>query len=234
MYSFLTYIISLPQAHNRLATVFNTLPSSFSGKNIKVFPAIDGTKVSLPDWWISTPGRYGCYNSHMQILQEIVDKNLENTLILEDDAIFVKDFDDIFKRSFTELPEDWDQFYLGGNHTYIPKQINHNLLKGQSIINTHAYMIKNAESAQKILSFFPNVFIDNCFSDKYHIDMAYAYLHIKSLINAYSTVPFIVGQDSDSISYCNNTPKKRPMLFNHRKLELIQKGVLDIKPTGVN
>lgn len=205
MYDFPVYIISLPAAKNRLDKVFLTLPKTFSGKNIHIFDAVDGSKVEIPSWWKTNAGRYGCHASHMSILETIVEKDLKNVLILEDDVHFTNNFDEIFSQSFPLLPPDWDQFYLGGSHQYNPTLINNYVYKADGLLATHAYMIKDKQSAKKILSYFPDVYINHMYlNSDYQIDQAYAYLHIKSLINVYTPNIFIVGQFPDNVSYCDN------------------------------
>lgn len=217
MHDFPVYIISLPVAKNRLEKVFSTLPKTFSGKNIHIFDAVDGSKAQIPSWWKTSPGRYGCHASHMSILQTIVDKDLKNVLILEDDVFFADNFNEVFSKSFSALPPDWDQFYLGGVHQYNPVLINEYVYRADGIIGTHAYMIKDKHSAKKILSYFPNVYINHMYlNSDYQIDQAYAYLHIKSLINVYASYLFIIGQFADNISYCDNYEHGRQTskLFN--------------------
>ncbi|KAM8933898.1 inactive glycosyltransferase 25 family member 3 [Pelodytes ibericus] len=63
-----------------------------------------------------TKGEVGCFLSHFQIWKEIVDQQLDATLVLEDDVRFGS----FFKRKMTRLMEDvrraeldWDLIYIG-------------------------------------------------------------------------------------------------------------------------
>ena len=66
--------------------------SAVDGKAIGISPMIAGTM------------------SHVEVLKKYRDQKI---LILEDDAYFVKDFNEKFEIVMQTLPDDWDIFYLG-------------------------------------------------------------------------------------------------------------------------
>ena len=57
-----------------------------------VFRAIDGEKVGVPRYWQTGSGSYGCLRSHVSILERAIQDDLDLILVIEDDAIFPKDF----------------------------------------------------------------------------------------------------------------------------------------------
>jgi len=61
--------------------------------------------------------RVGCLLSHLKALKKAYDDNLDNILILEDDAVV---FPDILNKTF-EIPDNTDIFYFGGTFKHIKK-----------------------------------------------------------------------------------------------------------------
>jgi hypothetical protein len=200
------YVISLKRRQYRLTNFFNTIPSNiFDPKKICIFDAVDGLQENPPEWWNGGRGAYGCKLSHSKIWQEIIDNNYQNTIIFEDDAIFCENFTALFYNFITNIPDDWDQAYLGGQHLNPTTRINDFVVLGANINRTHAYMIKNRDSAAKIMNNLSEdqLWISNL---KYnmHVDHALGYLHKNKLIKAYASDPFLVGQNHDKFSDVGN------------------------------
>lgn len=197
------YIISLKRRQYRLTHFFYTIPPNiFDPKKISVYDAIDGSSQKLPEWWTDkSHGAYGCYLSHKNIWQEIIDNNYQNTIIFEDDAIFCENFTELFLNFISNLPENWDQAYLGGQHLQTPKPINKFVVLGTNINRTHAYMIKNKNSAIKIYNYLSDTSLwQNHLQRKMHVDHGLGYLHSNQLITTYASNPFLVGQNNDNFS----------------------------------
>jgi GR25 family glycosyltransferase involved in LPS biosynthesis len=79
------------------------------------------------------------------------------TLILEDDIVISKNFDNQLYDSIKDLPTDWDILYLGWYESKNLKidKLTNNIAKISGQINgTQAWMI-NPRSAKKILQIFP-------------------------------------------------------------------------------
>ena len=74
------------------------------------FSAVDGKQLGID------PIVAGL-QSHLQIMKQIAGQRV---LILEDDALFVDDFNEKFEKVIQTLPEDWDIFYLGA---LVPKEV---------------------------------------------------------------------------------------------------------------
>lgn len=102
-----------------------------------------------------------CGRSHRNLVQYAKDKDLENILILEDDAVFYNDGDtsaiDLIESALDTLVNipDWDLVYLGG---IIHEEDNHkpfgNLRKVDKILTTHAWGI-NKRCYDTILKYRP-------------------------------------------------------------------------------
>lgn len=76
------------------------------------------------------PGQIGCSESFNRIFNYILDSDLQNCLILEDDACITEGIDK-FEEIYSQLPEDWQLFYIGYGHQDIspPPNYSSNLIK---------------------------------------------------------------------------------------------------------
>ena len=99
-------------------------------------------------------GVYGCFESHINIINNAYLKGYKNILIFEDDVIPSKYYSGkIINQcvNFMNTNKDWDLFYFGfcwlGNSS---KNINANINKGK-LLCTHSYAI-NRGSMKKILN----------------------------------------------------------------------------------
>ncbi len=106
------------------------IKAAFDDLNIdsKIIKAVDGKKIDqdylkklnisvLPNYldpFAHRPLKYGeiaCFLSHYFLWEEMVNKNYEKTLILEDDARFSNNFKVVLRHTFNELSQkniDWD------------------------------------------------------------------------------------------------------------------------------
>lgn len=122
-----------------------------------LFYGIDGSKTNLKviddnDWdpIQMNSGRIGCFLSHLILWNHIFYSNYDEVLILEDDFIFNVSFDMILKYK-SELPVDWDLFFVGyccETDTKM-KSISENIMTGDGIC-THGYFI-NKKCISKLL-----------------------------------------------------------------------------------
>jgi GR25 family glycosyltransferase involved in LPS biosynthesis len=77
--------------------------------------------------------------SHIQVLETI--KPNEMVLICEDDAIFREDFNEALDEYMTDLPENWDIFYLGALKVNV-KPVNKHWVRQVETTGTQAYCIR--------------------------------------------------------------------------------------------
>lgn len=113
---------------------------------VERFAAIDGHLCPQPGWWSAGSGAWGCYRSHLRIIEDALNANVNELMILEDDARFVENFDKKFERYLKALPDDWEWAYLGGQHLHTskhpPERVNDHVLVPYNINRTHAYMVR--------------------------------------------------------------------------------------------
>lgn len=101
-------------------------------------------------------GEKACFLSHKKVLEKAVEMNLNTFLVLEDDAVFCRNFVETFNTTIKLLPRDWELFYLGGNLACAKeKNIGATLVKDN--LYSHKYIrgsqavVFNLESCKKIL-----------------------------------------------------------------------------------
>lgn len=107
-------------------------------------------------------GQLGCSLSHISIWKEMIEKNIENMLILEDDVFIPNNFQEKMKNILDELPKNYDFLYLFV-HPYNYKNIDENseyylknkklIVKAYKTFGTVGYLISK-NGAQKLLNKF--------------------------------------------------------------------------------
>jgi len=145
----------------------------------------------------SKGGMYGCFDSHIQIIKNAYDKDLDHILVFEDDIIPTDSYSEENMKlaiNFMKENKDWDIFYLGCS--FIKDTIN-----GLEIVNSSHYINEN------IIKFNPFCTHALCYNKKsikkimetyedyieyIHYDMYVAtYLNF----NNYCFVPIMFDQD---------------------------------------
>ena len=193
------YVINLKRNPERLDLFFRSLPDCWKKTDITVVEAVDGKEADIPEWFHITKnlvGRYGCYKSHLNIIESIKD----TSLILEDDVLFEENFkqkwDSIMHTSQNFF---YDVFYLGGKHLSKPRNTRYGpyIKKCKATILTHAYIV-NKQSVKKISRLLKNKYTwQNYLPLKnYEIDLLYSRLQQEDILSAYAVDPFLIKQHS--------------------------------------
>lgn len=109
--------------------------------------AIVGDFTGHPACWGAGRGAWGCLRSHCRIMEDAMHDRANDTskypsiLILEDDVVFCKDAAARLEDIFLELPKDWGQLYLGGQHRGKNAPFSKHMVVGGSVNRTHAYAV---------------------------------------------------------------------------------------------
>ena len=105
----------------------------------------------------SLSGSIGCALTHQAIWKKI-SKSQKNTLILEDDIILPKDFQQKFDKYSSQIPGDWDIIFLGGVRIY-GSYVSTNVIKAKQTKSNkwnncglYAYILK-PQAARKLLAY---------------------------------------------------------------------------------
>ena len=122
-------------------------------------------------------GEIGCFQSHRAIYKKIVEGGYKSVLILEDDALFCENFNEMFAEQIKNVPEDWQMLYFGqfnydnmdgvsGSKTVaIKEHVAGNIYETQRCWLTHAYAIKDCakfllDNTEKMYHTFDAVLAD--------------------------------------------------------------------------
>lgn len=140
------YCVNLQRRQDRWKEFTEGLPRDWPFRPVTRSPAIDGKKVPHPPWWRQGGGAWGCYRSHLRILEDCLNRGVNSVLLMEDDAIFPEDFLEKWKAFSQELPEDWGMVYLGGQHLYQdahpPLKVHPEVYIPWNVNRTHAFALR--------------------------------------------------------------------------------------------
>ncbi len=117
------YVINLDRREDRKKAFLEHHPD-FKGK-IRRLPAYDGRKLTLTPYlarlfktndFFWKKAVMGCALSHLKIWTLLTNEpaEIENFLIMEDDARLAPGWKEAWTKAYPSLPEDWDCVYLGG------------------------------------------------------------------------------------------------------------------------
>lgn len=93
---------------------------------VEFFYGVDGSRLNVETYhvyettvpekshWRLRNGVIGAGLSHLLLWNVIRRMNHDEVMILEDDVEFTPDFRAEFEKTYEELPQDWEMFYLGG------------------------------------------------------------------------------------------------------------------------
>lgn len=112
-----------------------------SPDGVHVHYGIRGDELPPSAWFKAGNGAWGCLMSHVRVLQDAWQDGVDDVLILEDDVCWVDNAAQIINEGWSELPKNWGQIYLGGQHRAEPEIINDYWMSGKSINRTHAYAV---------------------------------------------------------------------------------------------
>jgi len=129
-------------------------------------------------------GSLGCKLSHIEIIKNARNNNLENILIFEDDVIFREDAQNIFDRAMNQMPNDWQMIYFSGHHRKPFKLIADNVAKIYATYTTHGYVIRNS---------LYDIIIEKALISGKELDVFYA-TEIHPFYNCYCIRPPILWQ----------------------------------------
>jgi hypothetical protein len=223
-----TFVINLPFKQDRLEKFRQSYPEDLLGE-VQVWRAVHGDTVQHPYWWSAGRGAWGCYRSHLQILEHAWNTGLQSYLVFEDDAIFVEDFAEKLAKYMETIPEDWEQAYLGGQLLYEiehpPHRINDEWLIPYNVNRTHCFAVHNRGYAKLYKHLFKVPF-----EQGEHIDHHLGRLHEEKGVNVYVPNEWLVGQDG---GWSNISGKENPPHFWHNPGKFSKDHDLYLRPEAI-
>lgn len=169
----------------------------------------------------------GCFESHHHIWQQIKKHGYQNTLVFEDDVVFLKPLPSILYANFLATHSDWEIFYLGHrpiiwDTRLVRKTDTPGFVEVRSN-DTHAYLIR-LETAQKLADIpWENSHVDIFLRE--HTTRSYAKFPMRAIQNgAFLSNSFFNGlseRNSQYIRYALQKPINPIRVVSYLLLVLI-------------
>lgn len=190
-----TFCISLKRRQDRRKRLMEQIARvDWKEPPVEFIDAIDGRRVLAPRFWKVGDPAWGCYRTHLYIIEKCLNENIKSVLILEDDAELTENFEIGYDRLVKNLPDDWQWVYLGGQHLNqkegVPEGIAPGVCRPFNCHRNHAYGIRNRNVMQDIYRFI----LEFPWPEKFHLDHRYGMLHEAKKFTVYAADPFIVRQ----------------------------------------
>lgn len=189
-----TFVINLDRRPDRYESFQKRLPADWPFGPAERFAAVDGQRETLPEWWTAGRGAYGCYQSHLQIIERCIADGAESVLILEDDATFVPGFAAHAQAFLANLPNDWAMAYFGGQHLkqkeHPPERINDVVYRPFNVNRTHAYALRGRATMEAVRDHL----LRTDWQTGHHIDHHYGQLCESRTIPIYCPREWLCGQ----------------------------------------
>lgn len=203
-------VVNLRRRRDRLRQFRAGLPQDFPWPNLQTMHAIDGKHCKPPGWWGGRGGgAWGCFRSHMQIIEACLNQQAKSVLIFEDDAIFCDDFTAKLEKFLRAVPDDWGMLYLGGQHLHVaqrpPTKINAQVWRPWNVNRTHAFAI-HRRAMQKVYHHL----LRKDWTGGHHIDHHLGRLHNSGSVPVYCPPEWLVGQAS---GHSNIAGRQKPEQF---------------------
>jgi len=197
--------------------------SEFNLGPVERFAAVDGAKVQVPATWPESPGAYGCLQSHLAVVSHARAQGRENVLIMEDDVLFDKQFNQKFRQRIQNLPGNWDMLFFGCLHHDRPMPIATGIGKLRGSFSTFMYAVRHTVY---------DAFIRLNSRAKQAVDRNNTIL--QRLFNCYCFIPHLAWVD-DSYSdaqgvYTNHWYIKESMVLRGKDVEAMEKRTALIMP----
>ncbi len=223
-------LINLKRRPDRLARTRQALHRcKWPFKEPIIVPAVDGHAVPSPDDWKSGPGAWGCLRSHQNVLEAAIADGVDKLLVLEDDVCFVDTFSEDIADFLKNVPDDWDQLMIGGQHKVplgLPEQINDYVYRCVRCERTHCYAIRGPFMRK----FYQRLAGGGRQRGEVHCDWIMSRdPEMQMQHRVYSPIFFLAGQDeSTSDIFCRETSKqywnppgpKQPLFFLNASAEV--------------
>lgn len=217
------YVINCPHRPDRLDRVTRHLLEEELVDIDKVvfYPAVIGDVTSHPAGWGAGNGAWGCLRSHQRIMEDAMHHcddrwriSWDQILILEDDVVFLEGALERLNEFMAQVPSDWGQIYLGGQHQKRPERTDvEGILRGMSVNRTHAYALHR----EAIHMVYRHV----CYMPDYqgtnkHIDHQLELAHNRKDWNVYCPVEWFCGQEAGESNVSGATNERMIWEHNYR------------------
>ncbi|QDT07268.1 Glycosyltransferase family 25 (LPS biosynthesis protein) [Rubripirellula lacrimiformis] len=187
--------INLARRSDRWGSFQNDLPVDWPFRKPERFEAIDGQSVQCPSDWNGGDGAWGCYRSHLAVLEKAINDGVRSLLVMEDDALCCSGFASAVERFFLHLPHDWSYIYLGGQHietgSSLPVAVNRFVYRPFNVNRAHAYALRGINAIRGLYHHLLNFHL---WDTKHHVDHRMGELHMSLPAGLYVPHQWLVMQ----------------------------------------
>ena len=224
------YVLNLPYKPDRRERVERQLRKLQLARKVEWVRAYSGDMMPHPAWWRAGNGAWGCLLSHARVMEEAIMDRLESYLVLEDDVVWQDRAGEMLAEFMPQVPGDWDQLYLGGQHLREPVLVADEkcrmqneetglegraamvrVLRAWNVNRTHAFALRR-KAMVKVHQHIWHAPDYISKSGGWHIDHQLGLAHERSDWSVYAPDWWLAGQDADS---SNISGRYNPRLWWH-------------------
>jgi len=180
---------------------------------ITVCKAVIGDYTGHPAGWKAGNGGWGCFRSHCRACEDLLHIRDErdgvawdSALILEDDVFFLDNALETLATFMPNVPPDWGQIYLGGQHRRSPQPTDRpGVMRGASIHRTHAYAVsrQHVKAVYRHISYLPDYL-----HQPVHVDHQLEKAHQRGDWPIYCPTNWICGQEAGASNVSGRTNER--------------------------
>ena len=178
------YVINLKERIDRKNHIIREL-SKINCENYNLFEGINGNE--LTNNTNLSNGMFGLVKTYIKIYEDWKTSPKENILIIEDDCIFVDEFNEKLSKYIENVPDDWEMLYFGANHNYHmgnkTAKINDFCIKLNNSYSAHCVLFKSYVFDELILSLL-----------NFNIENDVMMSNLQKKYNSYSSIPNLTSQ----------------------------------------
>jgi len=204
------YVINLARRRERWELFNQRFPGDWPFKPPVRYDAIDGCLTTAPLWWQGGHGAWGCYKTHLRILEDCLNQNISSVLILEDDAVCIDGFREKTEQFLQHLPDDWEMVYLGGEHLQedirLPRKVNDWVYQPFNVNRCHCYGFRGSRMMTQVYLHLNDFQNWNAF---HHVDHYLGELQKKLEHGLYVPQEWLVAQSEGESDICSQTLERR-------------------------
>lgn len=201
--------INLDRRADRWEQLQAELPQPWPFAPVERFAAVDGKSCPCPSWWRAGGGAWGCYRSHLAIIEDCLNRGVESVLLLEDDALFNDDFLQDWQEAVQHVPDNWGMLYLGGQHLatgkHPPAKVNEYWYRPWNVNRTHAFALRG-QTMREVYKWLNEA---KDWKAPNHIDHHLGRLHQKRNLPIYTPWRWLVGQSGGKSNISGRVCKER-------------------------
>ena len=190
-----------------------------------------GVDESPPAWYVARRQDWSCMRAHLNLLEHCLLQGITRILVFEDDCLFSPDFADRYRRFAAAVPENWNGFYLGGNHTLLPEPVNDEVLLCRRTNMTISYGLRDDSLAAPF--YVLGRFAEQLKTQPVHIDTLWATLHEHRVMKTYAPWNWITGQAAN-ISDRTGAVWQEQWFHLSQSLKEKLRGELHVRQTAVS